>query len=112
MNGDQKTCQEYDTSFPDPNQTLQPSLRWPADLTGASISFNDIDVLDLSTFTAPIHYLNDPVGTFPGDVRWDLNGDGMINVLDMSTLSAGPTAYPAMLGGARAMNGPPCPWAP
>ena len=34
-NGDQKTCQEYDTSFV---SQPRPSLRWPSDLRGDGIS--------------------------------------------------------------------------
>lgn len=90
-------------------------IGWPADLRGDGTSANDVDIFDLASFTAPVRYLNTNVGTNPGDLRWDIiPGPGPlsndINILDLSALSNGATAYPAMLGGARALNGPPCPW--
>jgi hypothetical protein len=55
----------------------------------------------------------------PGDepaynVRWDLvPGTGpfgkVVNISDLTSLI---TVAPPMLYGARAFNGPPCPWAP
>jgi YVTN family beta-propeller protein len=118
--GDQKTCQEYDLSHPNPNADIKPSLRWPADFNMASgvlDSFNRINILDVTTFMAPVRYLGTDVGTNPGDVRWDLvPGKGLfttdINIQDLTALIAGPTGYPPMLGGARAFGGPACPWPP
>jgi Tol biopolymer transport system component len=110
LNGDQKTCQEYDMSFP--NSSQKPSKRWPSDLNGTPFSFNKINISDLAAFSNPIRYVGNPVGTNPGDVRFDLaNGSG-INVSDMARLTVGPTGFPPMLGGARAFNGPVCPTAP
>jgi hypothetical protein len=93
---------------------------WPADLdwSGAPLdSVNRITVTDLTSFLAPVRYLGTDVGTITGDVRWDLaRGAGIfgtdINVSDLTALIAGPTAYPPMLGGVRAMGGPVCPWPP
>lgn len=52
------------------------------------------------------------VGANPGDVRFDLvPGPGRygtdINVADFVQVT---NLNPAMLGGAEAYNGPPCPW--
>lgn len=87
---------------------------WPLDFVSSGISFNDIDIIDLSSFVAPVRYLNTDVGTNPGDIRWDLDpGPGLlaldITVLDMSIMV---TTIPPMLEGPRAFNGPPCPYAP
>ncbi|MFQ5472487.1 MAG: hypothetical protein ACE5FA_06345, partial [Dehalococcoidia bacterium] len=121
--GDQKTCQEYDTNFTavDPNQTAAtPSLRWPSDFNAATTtpsSFNKINILDLTSFLAPVKYFGTDVGTNPGDVRWDLDpGPDIfptdINILDLTAVIAGSSGSPPMLGGAKALGGPVCPWAP
>ena len=113
-NGDQKTCQEYDATFP--NATHKPSKRWPADLNGSAFSLNKINVSDLAAFISPIRYLNQDVGTDPGDVRLDLVPGSTvgfdINVADMAALISGASGSPPMLGGARAFGGPVCPYAP
>lgn len=110
--GDQKVCREYDTAFPDPAQTAQPSLRWPPDLRGGSISGNKIDILDLSSFVTPIRYLNTDVGTRPGDVRWDIVQTTVGNDINLVDLANIATLKPPMFGGnTTAFNGPPCPWA-
>ncbi|MGH9204618.1 MAG: hypothetical protein ACRD2A_25600, partial [Vicinamibacterales bacterium] len=112
--GDQKTCQEYDATFPNPTHT--PSKRWPADLDGASFSLNKVNIVDLAVFTNPIRYLNQDLGTDPMDVRLDLVPGSTvgfdINIADMAAITAGVSAFPPMLGGARAFGGPMCPWAP
>lgn len=115
IDGDQKTCGEPDTNFPDPTQPSNPSFRWPADLVSTGMSANRIDVQDLVSFLAPIYYLNTMEGTNPGDVRWDLVpgpgglGSYDINVLDLNSVNI---VAPPMLGGVRAYGGPPCPWPP
>jgi hypothetical protein len=108
-NGDQKRCQEYDATFPNPTQ--KPSKRWPADLNGSAFSLNKVNISDLGAFTVPIRYLNQPVGTDPNDVRFDLSqaAPAGINVVDMATLTSGATGSPPMLSGARAFGGPVCP---
>ena len=87
---------------------------WPADLRGGGIpeSTNKINILDMASFSAPVAYMNTDVGTNPGDLRWDIvpGKSGLIydiNIIDLSSMS---TVSPAMLGNARALNGPPCPW--
>jgi hypothetical protein len=111
-NGDQKTCQEYDTSFP--NSTHKPSKRWPADLNGSAFSLNKINISDLAAFINPIRYLNQDVGTDPNDVRFDLVPGSTvgtdINVADMAALTTGVSGFPPMLSGSRAFNGPVCPY--
>ena len=123
LDGDQKTCQEYDTNFTavDPLQTAAtPSLRWPSDFNSSASpldSFNRLNILDIVSFLAPVKYLGTNLGTNPGDVRWDLTpGKGVfvtdINVQDITAMIAGSSGSPPMLGGAKALFGPACPWAP
>ncbi len=119
LNGDQKTCQEYDTAFPDPMQNSTPSKRWPSDLSAVPYpdSRNRITLHDFTSFLAPIHYFNSNVGIRPGDVRWDLvPGKGIyetdINLNDLTALLAGASGSPAMLGGKRAFGGAECSWPP
>jgi serine protease len=120
-NGDQKTCQQYDLAHPNPNPETKPSLRWPSDFRTGGIpdSTNRINILDLAAFVAPIKYYGTNVGTNPGDVRWDVSpGAGVlsfdINIFDLTVLVAplSSTGSPPMLSGARALNGPACPWPP
>ena len=123
LDGDQKTCQEYDTNFTavDSNQTAAtPSLRWPSDFNSSASpldSFNRLNILDLTSFLAPVKYFGTDLGTNPGDVRWDLTpGKGVfltdINIQDITAMIAGSSGSPPMLGGAKALFGPVCPWAP
>ena len=120
LDGDQKTCQEYDTNFTavDPNQTAAtPSLRWPPDFNSVASpldSFNRLNILDIVSFLAPVKYFGTDLGTNPGDVRWDLTpGKGVfltdINVQDITAMIAGSSGSPPMLGGAKALFGPVCP---
>ncbi|MCH8815339.1 MAG: PD40 domain-containing protein [Chloroflexi bacterium] len=93
---------------------------WPSDLNASSgppDSLNRINVLDLTSFLAPVKYFGTDVGTNPGDVRWDLYpGKGPfltdINIQDLTALLVGLRGFPPMLGGVRAFGGPVCPWAP
>jgi hypothetical protein len=115
--GDQKTCQEYDTAFPNTAPHVKPSKRWPADLAGVTtFSLNKINVQDISSFVSPIRYMNQDVGTDPGDVRFDLVPGTTfgfdINIADLAAITSGASGFPPMLGGARAFNGPVCPYAP
>ena len=91
-------------------------IGWPADLQGGGIpdSTNNVNVLDLTSFLAPVAYLNSNVGSNPGDRRWDLvPGAGFfaftINVEDLINLII---VAPPMIGGVRAFNGPSCPFPP
>ncbi len=87
---------------------------WPADLDAAApFSDNRIELLDVTSFLAPVRRIN----TNPGDPdfssRWDLApGKGLfssaINIQDITTLTA---FEPPMLG-VRAFDGPSCPYPP
>jgi hypothetical protein len=112
--GNQDACGT--NAFP---ATNPPSpIGWPSDLRGEdSFSGNKINIVDLATFTNPVRRINTDVGTTPGDRRWDLiPGSGFlpadINIVDLAALVSARTAYPPMLKGARAFNGPLCPHAP
>ncbi|MCH8814530.1 MAG: hypothetical protein IH957_05435 [Chloroflexi bacterium] len=118
--GDQKTCQEYDTNFTavDPNQTAAtPSLRWPSDFNSSASpidSFNRINILDIVSFLAPVRYFGTDLGTNPGDVRWDLTpGKGVfttdLNIQDITAMIAGSSGSPPMLGFVKTFGGPTCP---
>ncbi len=118
-NGDQKACQEYDLSHPNPNVDTRPSKRWPLDFYKGGISLDAITLQDLTSFLAPVRYFNTNKGANPGDVRWDLvPGKGPyvadINLQDLTAIvaSGSATGAPPMLGGARAFGnpGPACPW--
>jgi subtilisin family serine protease len=113
VNGDQKTCQEYDTTFP---TEPRPSLRWPSDLRGDGTSTNRVNVQDLSAFITPTRRLDKNPGETGYHIRWDLLPNSTfgkaINVQDLAAVVAGPTAFPAMLGGSKAFGGPVCPFAP
>ena len=93
---------------------------WPSELnasTGPPDSFNRVNILDITSFLVPVYYLGTNVGTNPGDVRWDLTpGAGTfltdINIQDITAMIAGASGNPPMLGGAKALEGPVCPFAP
>ena len=115
-NGDQKRCQEYDTTFPNSAPHIRPSKRWPSDVASGFFSGNKINVQDLSSFTNPVRYLGQDVGTDPGDVRFDLIPGSTVGadiaITDLAALTTCATGSPPMLNGARALSGPPCPTPP
>jgi hypothetical protein len=87
---------------------------WPADLYSSGPSTNDVDIQDITSFIAPVRYLNTDVGAHVGDIRWDLvPGSGVfaldINIQDLTQVAI---TAPPMLGNVRAFNGPACPYAP
>ena len=87
---------------------------WPVDLYSTAPSANDVDIQDVTSFIAPIRYFNTDVEAHSGDIRWDLvPGSGLfffdINIQDLTAVTVN---APPMLGGVRAFNGPPCPYAP
>jgi hypothetical protein len=71
----------------------------------------------VTSFVAPVRHFEKSPGDFGFDARWDIKpGDGglppkYINILDVTTLVAGPTGNPPMLNGARAF-GRDCPLPP
>ena len=90
---------------------------WPSDFVAASTpdSTNRITITDLTSFVAPARRLDTSPGAANFRPRWDLiPGKGLfiqwINISDLTALLAGPTGFPPMLAGARAFNGPVCPW--
>jgi hypothetical protein len=90
---------------------------WPAELVSGGASANMVNLQDLASFVAPVRRLNTSPGQAGFSSRWDLApGRGgspyWITLQDLASLVAGPAATPPMLGGARAFNGPTCPWAP
>jgi hypothetical protein len=120
MSGDQKTCQEYDLTHPNPNPDTKPSRRWPSELNksaGPPDSFNRVNILDITSLLAPVRYFGTDVGSNPGDVRFDLRpGPGLfmedINIEDLTALLAGSSGFPPMLASARAFDGATCPYGP
>jgi len=117
--GDQDPC---GTNTIPPTAPATP-IGWPSDLRGDSINVNKVNILDLGTFVAPVRRLNTSPGdvSIPGDpdeyhVRWDLvpgtTVGETINIVDVAALITGTTGYPPMLGGQKALGGPPCPWPP
>ncbi len=86
---------------------------WPADITPGLLSVNKVDTEDLSTYVVPVRRLNTSPGDPGYDPRWDIVPGSVIghwiNMTDIANLVL---ATPPMLGGARAFNGPACPWPP
>jgi hypothetical protein len=83
------------------------------DLAGGSFSGNKINVSDLASYITPVRHMNTDVGTHPGDVRWDVVPGSAIGAdINVADIAAIVVLRPPMLGGARAFNGPVCPWAP
>jgi hypothetical protein len=85
---------------------------WPLDLVGG-LSGSPVDIVDITSFLAPIRRLDTNPGDEAYDPRWDLVANqfgAAISIGDLTSLLAGPTAYPPMLGGERALNAT-CPYA-
>ena len=87
---------------------------WPADFVpgGVPDGTNRVTVSDLASYLAPIRHLNTSPTEGGYDQRWDIvPGAGAfskaININDLASLIV---VAPRMLGGARAFNGPVCPW--
>ena len=93
---------------------------WPSDLDQQPLSFNELDIFDITSFIAPLRRL-DTLPTSPAySTRWDLAPGptapfaNFINIIDLTTLlsgAAGSPAYPPMFGGLRAF-GRTCPFPP
>ena len=100
--GDQRACGS------------SPAGGWPADFVASGVpdSTQRVNILDVTSFVAPMRHINTNIGANPGNQRWDIvPGKGLltyeINVQDLTQLLV---IYPRMLGGARAFGGPDCPW--
>ncbi|MEK7186695.1 MAG: S8 family serine peptidase [Patescibacteria group bacterium] len=85
---------------------------WPADLVSGSIpdSTNRVNIMDLTSFLAPVRRINTSPGDVGYDRRWDLvPGKGVfskdINISDLTALTV---LAPPMFNGQRAFNGPTC----
>jgi hypothetical protein len=89
---------------------------WPLDLNPTGLSTNRIDIVDLGSFVAGVRKLNTNPGEAGFDSRWDLvpgtTSSKFINTVDMAAMVANVTARPPMLGGVKALGGPPCPYPP
>jgi hypothetical protein len=90
---------------------------WPSDFVAGGFpdSTDRVNVLDIVSFIAPVRRLNTSPPEAEYADRWDLvPGAGLfpevINVTDLTSLIAGSSGNPSMLGGVRAFNGPECPW--
>jgi len=96
------------------------SSGWPLDIdstTPVPNSVNRISISDIISFLVPVRHFGTSVGDPEYDPRFDLiPGNGIfaddINLQDLITLIAGPTAFPPMLEGAKAFGGPECPVPP
>ena len=92
------------------------SAAWPADLISGGVpnSTDRVNLLDLTSFIAPIRRLDTNPSNPNFNMRWDLRpgpnigGGTFIGIGDLTNLIAGTTGFPPMLGGARAFNGPAC----
>jgi len=86
---------------------------FPLELNSTGGSANDIDISDLASFVAPVRHIDTDPGDPGYNVRWDLipfSAFGKdINIQDLAIVV---TSYPPMFEGAKAYNGPPCPYAP
>jgi hypothetical protein len=92
---------------------------WADDFVSGGIpnSTNRVTITDLTSFVAPTYRLNTRPDMGAFNKRWDLKpgpsfGSNFVQIDDLTALIAGPSGYPAMLGGVRAFGGPVCPWAP
>jgi hypothetical protein len=92
---------------------------WPSDLASGGIpnSTNRVNLGDLTSFLAPARRLDSQLPDATYNQRWDIKpsrsfGKPWINIEDLTALFSGPSDKPPMLQGARAINGPVCPWAP
>ena len=90
---------------------------WPSDFVSSGVpdSTNRVTITDITSFLAPVRRLDTDSGGPNFSPRWDLvPGKGpfahWIAISDITALIAGTTGSPPMLGGAKALNGPPCPW--
>lgn len=99
---------------PDP---VPPSPAWPSDLFGGAGSANLVNIQDVTVFVT-INGWDIATGVPDTDVsyeeRFNLFDAGpsasRINLQDITALVTGDRDKPSMLFGAKAFNGPECPW--
>jgi CSLREA domain-containing protein len=89
---------------------------WPSDVDNQALSFNELDIFDLTSFLGPVRRLDKNPGQTGFDSRWDLTpGRGglgaFLNIVDITTLLGGTTGNPPMFGNTRAF-GKTCPFPP
>lgn len=81
---------------------------WPANLdnrTGQTPdTYRRVNILEITSFTAPVRHLDTSPGDPLYDVRWDLKpgNSGLtkdINIVDLTSIYSGPTATPPMFLG-------------
>jgi hypothetical protein len=91
---------------------------WPANLVNSGLSFNKLDIQDLTSFAVPLRRLGTSPGNPSFDKRWDLVPGSTvgetINAQDLASMSPGnpsSSAYPPMFGGQQAF-GKTCPSPP
>ena len=84
---------------------------WPSNLLDKDLSVNTLDIQDIISFIAPLRLLDtSPPDDAAYNRRWDLlpgpNGPfaNHINIMDITALTNGTTAHPAMFGGLSAWN--------
>ena len=82
-----------------------PSQTWPADLSTYGASRDRVNMLDLSSYIAPVRKVDTAPGNPKYSARWDLNADNAITLIDLSTLTS---LRPPMFGGQKAFGGPVC----
>jgi hypothetical protein len=95
--------------------TPSPSDAWPSDLISGSVpnSTDKVNILDMSSFLAPVRRLDSKWGQTAYLRRWDIMpgasfGSNWISVQDLSALIAGTSGFPPMFSGVRAFGGPSC----
>ncbi len=89
---------------------------WPLDLVGGSPTENEVDIVDLGRYIAPVRRLNTSPPNPNFNVRWDVipgnSGFGEhINLVDLGAFVSGAPGFPPMLFGARVFNHL-CAWPP
>jgi hypothetical protein len=81
---------------------------WPSDLYTGGASYNTLTIQDLVSFVVPVRHLGTDPGDPAFDPRWDLvpgpHFGSTISIQDLTSLIAGPSAYPPMFNGQRAFG--------
>ncbi len=81
---------------------------WSADLVPGGFQPNTLNIQDLASYIGPVRRINSSPGDSGYNVRWDLVPGSTfgedINLQDLAAMLSGPTGYPPMFGGSRAMN--------